>query len=54
MQEQKFYTYKVINPIKDYGFNKEIGDFMTTKELLSLPPFYMSCVKLLNSPIKIK
>jgi len=45
------YTYEVIRPINDYGFKLKIGDYMTSKELLSLQPFYRKYVKLLNSPI---
>lgn len=54
MKVQEYYTYLVIEEISDYGFKLKPGDYMTTKQLLSIPPFYMSCVKLLNSPIKIK
>jgi len=50
----EYYTYEVVKPIKDYGFNLEIGDYMTSRDLLSLPPFYRQHVKLLPSPVKKK
>lgn len=49
--EKEIYTYEVIKPIKDYGFNLNKGDLMTSKELLTLPPFYRKSVKMLNNPI---
>ena len=49
--EKLLFTYEVITPITDYGFNKKAGDLMTTKELQSIPPYYKKCVKLLNSPV---
>jgi len=45
------YTYKVKTAITDYGFNKKVGDLMTTSELQSIPPYYKKCVTLLESPI---
>lgn len=50
-KEKKIYTYEVIKPIKDYGFNCEIGDLMTSNEILMLAPYYKKFVKLLNSPV---
>ncbi len=49
----KFYHYEVTQPITDYGFNKKVGDMMTTEEILSLPPFYKKYVTLLSSPVMI-
>lgn len=51
MRIKKIYVYEVIIPITVYGYNKQIGDLMTDREILSIPPFYRRCVKLLNSPI---
>ncbi len=46
-----YYYYEVTSPITDYGFNRKIGDMMTSEEMLMLPPFYRKKVKLLNSPV---
>jgi hypothetical protein len=51
MKTKEIYQYEVIHPIKDYGFNKNVGDLMTRNELLSLPPMYKKYVKDLPSPI---
>lgn len=53
MNGQEYYTYIVTGEIRDYGFKLKPGDYMTTKQLLSLPPYYQCKVKLLNSPIKM-
>lgn len=50
-KDKEYYTYEVIEPIKDYGFRLVKGDLLTSKDLLSLPPFYRKSVKLLSSPI---
>lgn len=52
MSGEIIYTYIVIKPIRDYGFNLEIGDLITTKDLQSIPPMYRkyNC-ELLDTPV---
>lgn len=48
---KEYYTYEVISPIKDYGYNLKVGDLMTSREVTFLPPYYHKKVKLLNQPV---
>lgn len=49
--KKDYYTYEVIEPITDYGYNLKIGDYMTSRQVDFLPPYYRRCVRLLNQPI---
>jgi hypothetical protein len=48
----KWYYYEVVSPIKDYGYNLEIGDLVDWITMVKLPAYYrFNCVKNLNQPI---
>jgi hypothetical protein len=49
--KKEYYCYEVIYPIKDYGYNKKVGDLMTLREIQELPSYYKKCVRDLPSPI---